>query len=73
LNLGEKCALVIDNSTADAVACGGEAALLAMEEGVERRLSEHGLWISLSYSAFRFEAPTLPLEVTVFRKVLTPK
>ncbi|KAK4442923.1 hypothetical protein QBC34DRAFT_222682 [Podospora aff. communis PSN243] len=73
LDLGEKYALVIDKSTADAVACGGEAALVAMAQGVERHLSEQGLWISLSYSAFRFDDPGLPLEVSLFCKVPTPK
>ncbi|GAW18385.1 hypothetical protein ANO14919_078600 [Xylariales sp. No.14919] len=65
--------LVLDKSTVDAVSCGGEAAFLAMARGVRQCLAPGGLWISLSYSAARFDLEELPFDVHVIGKVPTPK
>ncbi|RWA06819.1 hypothetical protein EKO27_g8292 [Xylaria grammica] len=65
--------LVLDKSTVDAVSCGGEAAFLAMARGVRQCLAPGGLWISLSYSAARFDLEELPFDVRVIGKVPTPK
>ncbi|KAI0418423.1 S-adenosyl-L-methionine-dependent methyltransferase [Xylaria grammica] len=65
--------LVLDKSTVDAVSCGGEAAFLAMARGVRECLAPGGLWISLSYSAARFDLEQLPFDVRVIGKVPTPK
>ncbi|KAI1125853.1 S-adenosyl-L-methionine-dependent methyltransferase [Nemania abortiva] len=61
--------LVVDKSTADAVSCGGDAALRDMARGVRARLTANGVWISLSYSASRFELDGLPFEVSVIGKL----
>lgn len=68
-----KYRLVLDKSTADAVACAGEGALMAMTDGIARCLAEGGLWLSLSYSRHRFDVPGLPLDVSVVAKIPTPK
>ncbi|KAK3382643.1 hypothetical protein B0T24DRAFT_517289 [Lasiosphaeria ovina] len=71
--------LAIDKCTADAVACGGNDAVLAMAENVRRCLSDSGVWISLSYSASRYDLDggdfkgALPFEVEVIGKIPTPK
>ncbi|KAI3329889.1 S-adenosyl-L-methionine-dependent methyltransferase [Ustulina deusta] len=65
--------LVVDKSTADAVSCGGDEAVLAMARGVRGCLAAGGLWISLSYSARRFELEELPFDVCVIGKIPTPK
>ncbi|KAI0872499.1 S-adenosyl-L-methionine-dependent methyltransferase [Hypoxylon argillaceum] len=65
--------LVVDKSTADAVSCGGDAAVLAMARCVRACLAPDGVWVSLSYSATRFELEELPFEVRVVGRILTPK
>ncbi|KAI6086897.1 hypothetical protein F4821DRAFT_119892 [Hypoxylon rubiginosum] len=65
--------IVVDKSTVDAVACAGETALLRMASGVRDHLAEGGVWISLSYSQYRFELQQLPFEVEVVAKIPTPK
>ncbi|TGJ87134.1 hypothetical protein E0Z10_g1594 [Xylaria hypoxylon] len=65
--------LVLDKSTVDAVSCGGEAAFLAMARGVRECLAPGGLWVSLSYSATRFDLEELPFDVCVIGKIPTPK
>ncbi|KAI1308768.1 S-adenosyl-L-methionine-dependent methyltransferase [Xylaria venustula] len=65
--------LVVDKSTCDAVSCGGSEAFLAMARGVRACLAAGGIWISLSYSALRFELEDLPFEVCVIDKIPTPK
>jgi EEF1A lysine methyltransferase 4 len=69
----EKFALVVDKSTADAVSCGGEEALLRMARCVERCLGEGGVWISVSYSGSRFELEGLGLDCEVVGRFLTPR
>ncbi|KAI1093921.1 hypothetical protein F5B19DRAFT_447940 [Rostrohypoxylon terebratum] len=65
--------VVLDKSTADAVSCGGAAALLRMADGVRKRLADGGVWISLSYSSSRFDVEGLPFDVEVIARILTPK
>jgi len=65
--------LVIDKSTADAVSCGGAVSFTRMLEGVRRVLAPGGLWISLSYSAYRFQMDSLPFEVEVIHKFPAPR
>lgn len=66
--LREKFDLVVDKSTIDAVACGGEDATRRMVKEVEKCLSPGGMWVSLSYSASRFELDGLPFECEVLAK-----
>lgn len=65
--------LIVDKSTVDAVACGGTSLLLRMALGIRERLSEGGVWVSLSYSSCRFDVEGLPFQVEVIAKVPTPK
>lgn len=65
--------LVIDKSTVDAVSCGGQTALLRMAQGVRKRLADDAVWISLSYSASRFDDDQLPFDIETIAKVPTPK
>jgi hypothetical protein len=65
--------LVIDKSTVDAVSCGGEESLLRMAQSVRECLADDATWISLSYSAHRFDIQGLPFDVDVLAKVPTPK
>ncbi|KAI0536150.1 S-adenosyl-L-methionine-dependent methyltransferase [Xylaria digitata] len=65
--------LVLDKSTVDAVSCGGDAAVLAMAQGVRECLAPSGVWISLSYSAARFDLEDLPFDVCVIGNIPTPK
>lgn len=65
--------VVVDKSTVDAVSCGGETAFRRMVYQVRKCLAKDGLWISLSYSARRFDIEALPFEVEVIAKILTPK
>lgn len=67
--------LVVDKSTADAISCGGEAALRALAMGVRGCLAKDGVWISMSYSATRFAAgeQELAFRVDELAKVLTAK
>ncbi|KAI1183275.1 hypothetical protein F5B17DRAFT_434793 [Nemania serpens] len=63
----------VADGTADAVSCGREAAVRDMAWGVRECLIADGVWISLSYSATRFELKGLPFDVRVVGKILTPK
>lgn len=65
--------LVVDKSTADAVSCGGDEALLAMLAGVRACMADSGRWISLSYSATRYRRDGLPFHVEVMHRLPTPK
>ncbi|KAI1350190.1 S-adenosyl-L-methionine-dependent methyltransferase [Xylaria sp. FL0043] len=65
--------IIVDKGTADAVACGGDEAVLAMTKCVRECLAAEGIWISLSYSAQRFEIEGLPFDVCVIGKIATPK
>lgn len=69
----EKYRVVIDKSTADAVACGGDDAMVAMAESIRRSLDGDGFWVSLSFSPWRFEDVHALLEVEVICKIPTPK
>lgn len=70
---GAKFDLVVDKSTVDAVACGGDEALLGMCRAVRRCLAPGGFWISLSYSRFRFDVEGLPLRCEEIAKMPTRK
>jgi EEF1A lysine methyltransferase 4 len=70
---GEKFSLVIDKSTADAVSCGGDEAVLSMCHGVRGCLGRTGFWISLSYSGSRFDIEGLPFRCEVIARVPTVK
>ncbi|KAK3395753.1 S-adenosyl-L-methionine-dependent methyltransferase [Sordaria brevicollis] len=69
----QKYHLVIDKSTADAISCAGDDAVLAMAQGIHRSLADGGVWISVSYSAFRYDIPQLPFDVEVISKIPTAK
>ncbi|KAI1273878.1 S-adenosyl-L-methionine-dependent methyltransferase [Xylaria sp. FL0933] len=65
--------IIVDKSTIDAVACGGDEAVLAMARSVRECLKTDGVWISLSYSAQRFEIEGLGFDVCVIGNIATPK
>lgn len=65
--------LVVEKSTADAVACGGDEAILRMAKCVRGCLAHGGFWISLSYSSCRFDIRGLPLRVEEIARIPTPK
>ncbi|KLU92804.1 hypothetical protein MAPG_11716 [Magnaporthiopsis poae ATCC 64411] len=65
--------LVVDKSTADAVSCGGDEAMLAMLAGVRACMADSSCWISLSYSATRYLRDGLPFHVEVMERLPTPK
>ncbi len=65
--------LVLDKSTCDAIACGGDDALRKMCDSVYQCLRPDGVWIALSFSADRFQLSNLPFDVEVLSKVKTPK
>lgn len=71
----QKCKfdLVVDKSTADAVSCGGDDQLRRMASCIREHLAPGAVWISLSYSASRFDIEGLPFDVEVLAKVPTPK
>lgn len=73
LDVGEKYGLVIDKSTADAIACGADDAVFSMAKGICRSLDDNGFWISLSYSPCRFEHVQSLFNVEVISKLPTPK
>lgn len=73
LDSSEKFDLVIDKSTVDAISCAGEDPLRRMAAGVRNCLSPGGVWVSLSYSAWRFDIDHFPFDVEILSKVLTPK
>ncbi|KAM7202213.1 S-adenosyl-L-methionine-dependent methyltransferase [Rhypophila sp. PSN 637] len=73
-DLGEtKFDLVIDKSTADAVACTGSPPVISMSKAVKRCLAEDGIWLSLSFSAYRYDHDGMPFSVQVINKIPTPK
>ncbi|CRK17453.1 hypothetical protein BN1708_012059 [Verticillium longisporum] len=65
--------LVVDKSTVDAVACGGDDMVRRMGKGVERCLKPGAVWVSLSYSSARFSDERLPFDVEVLHKFPVPK
>ncbi|KAG8158304.1 hypothetical protein KVR01_012065 [Diaporthe batatas] len=65
--------LVIDKSTVDAVSCGGEEVVLRMCRAVRRCLAPGGFWVSLSYSASRFDIEGLPFRCEVIARIPTMK
>lgn len=65
--------LVVDKSTCDAVACGGDEQLRRMARGIKRCLSDGGVWITLSFSADRFTIEDLPFHIETIARVPTPK
>lgn len=65
--------LILEKSTVDAISCGGEDAFLKMAKGVHACLKPGAVWISLSYSAYRFDVDGLPFDVEVLARVPTPK
>ncbi|KAK0719139.1 hypothetical protein B0H67DRAFT_484721 [Lasiosphaeris hirsuta] len=73
LHLPCKFPLVIDKCAADAIACGGEHAVLSVARSVAKHLAPGGIWLSLSYSASRFQIKGLPLEAEVLTKLPIPK
>jgi SAM-dependent methyltransferase len=74
LRVGEEAYdLVLDKSTVDAVSCGGAEPFQRMMEGVRSCLRQNGIWLSLSYSQWRFDGPNVPFDVEVLAKVPTPK
>lgn len=73
LALGPEYRLVLDKSTADAIACGGEDAVISLAHAVYRNLSDGGVWISLSYSQSRFENVHALFEVEVISKLPVQK
>lgn len=73
LDLSERFDLIIDKSTVDAICCGGVTALRRMIAGIRSCLADGGIWISLSFSEFRFNLGDLPFDVQVLAKVLTAK
>lgn len=73
LHLDRRYDLILDKSTVDAVACGVDAAFPAMMDSVARHLTEDGIWISISYSAYRYDSPSLPLAVEVIAQIPVKK
>ncbi|KAL7795175.1 S-adenosyl-L-methionine-dependent methyltransferase [Trichoderma ceciliae] len=73
LRRDDKFDLVVDKGTVDAVACGGEDQVRSMARCVRDCLADDAPWISLSYSAWRFDIDGLPFDVEVLAKVPTPK
>lgn len=65
--------LIVDKSTCDAVACGGDEPLRRMANAIRRNLRPGAVWIALSFSSTRFAIPNLPFAVDVIAKVPTPK
>ena len=70
---GQGYDLVVDKSTVDAVSCGGDEAFRRMAQGVRSCLKPGGIWISLSFSAWRFDVSDLPFDAEVIAKVPTRK
>ncbi|AEO69786.1 uncharacterized protein THITE_2120511 [Thermothielavioides terrestris NRRL 8126] len=65
--------VAIDKGTADAVACGPADAVLSMAKAIHCCLDSDGFWVSLSYSASRFEGVRSFFEVEVASRIPTPK
>ncbi|KAF4973031.1 hypothetical protein FZEAL_9435 [Fusarium zealandicum] len=73
LNLKEQFDLIVDKSTIDAIACAGETPLRRMADGIRNCLADGAVWVSLSFSATRFDLDGLPFDVEVLARVPTPK
>lgn len=73
LEVDGKYRVVIDKSTADAIACGGTDALMAMAKAVHACLDDNGFWVSLSFSSSRFEHVRSIFEVGLISRLPTPK
>ncbi|KAK4150476.1 S-adenosyl-L-methionine-dependent methyltransferase [Chaetomidium leptoderma] len=75
LELEERYHVAIDKSTADAIACGVDDAVVSMAKGVRRCLEDNGFWVCLSYSPSRFENEHVKriFEIEVISKVPTSK
>lgn len=66
--------LVLDKSAVDAVSCAGEDPLRRMAARVRECVAgPDAVWLSLSYSACRFDVEGLPFDVELLAKVPTPK
>lgn len=66
--------LVVDKSTADAVACAGDDALLRMAHSVRGIMSNRATWISCSYSETRYQGiGTIPFHVELLQRFPRPK
>ncbi|KAK1245346.1 hypothetical protein MKX08_004975 [Trichoderma sp. CBMAI-0020] len=75
LSADEECKfdLVVDKSTVDAISCGGEDQVRRMASCVRGHLAPGAVWVSMSYSASRFDIDGLPFNVEVLAKVPTSK
>ncbi len=73
LKTADRYQAVIDKSTADAIGCGEDDAVMLLAKGLHRCLDDNGFWVSLSYSPSRFEHVQSLFEVEVISRVLTPK
>ncbi|KAI3393290.1 hypothetical protein diail_4472 [Diaporthe ilicicola] len=73
VRLRQRFDFVVDKSTVDAVACGGEEALRRMCRGVWRCLGPGGFWISLTYSRWRFDLDGLPFRCEEIARIPTRK
>ncbi|KAL6699005.1 S-adenosyl-L-methionine-dependent methyltransferase [Trichoderma pleuroticola] len=69
----DKFDLVVDKSTADAISCGGDEQVRRMAHCVGECLADGAVWVSMSYSASRFDIGELPFDVEVLAKIPTPK
>ncbi|KAL7937398.1 S-adenosyl-L-methionine-dependent methyltransferase [Trichoderma chlorosporum] len=65
--------LVVDKSTADAISCGGDEQVRRMISCIRECLADDGVWVSMSYSASRFDIGELPFNAEVLAKIPTPK
>ena len=73
LKTADRYQAVIDKSTADAIGCGEDDAVMLLAKGLHRCLDDNGFWVSLSYSPSRFDHVQSLFEVEVISRVLTPK
>lgn len=69
--------LVIDKSTTDAIACNGSSPVISMTNAIRRCLRDDGMWISLSFSAYRYDCEgavsEIPFSIELVSKIPTPK
>ncbi|KAK0624546.1 S-adenosyl-L-methionine-dependent methyltransferase [Bombardia bombarda] len=73
LDLPDRYDVVIDKCAADAISCSGDEAVLAIAAAIDKCLADGGIWISLSYSAVRYQLKDLACDVEVVDKIPTPK